>query len=214
MNRGDIDEEARDRAMRVYVLPVCCHIPIAARNETAIEQYIGRIARVLAPASPNRALLVHPYDAPPLNRRLPIWAMKESAILHHPQKVWVHVDCRGYRAAYAKAFPGESLMNVVLDHILNRKMARAMRFDYLRIVPISREANSSSGGLPEKWGIAYQTSAEMLQINAQRKSFIKYADLGDIVKMLNLKSGGALQDAVNEAQSLVRESSTATAIEL
>jgi hypothetical protein len=93
-------------------------------------------------------------------------------------------------------------------------MARAMRFDYLRIVPISREANSSSGGLPEKWGITYQTSAEMVQINAQRKSFIKYADLQDIVKMLNLKSGGGLQDAVNEAQSLVRENSTATAIEL
>ena len=214
MNRGDIDEEARDRALRVYALPVCCHIPIAARNEAAIEKYIGRIARVLTPASPNKALLVHPYDAPPLNRRLPIWAIPESAILHHPQQVWVHVDYKGYRAAYAKAFPGESLKELVLDHILNRRMARAMRFDYLRIVPISREANSSSGGLPEKWGITYQTSAEMVQINDQRKSFIKYADLQDIVKMLNLKSGGGLQDAVNEAQSLVRENSTATAIEL
>jgi len=198
----------------VYALPVCCHIPIAARDEAAIDKYIGRIARVLTPASPNKALLVHPYDAPPLNRRFPIWAIKESAILHHPQQVWVHVDYKGYRAAYAKAFPGESLKNVVLDHILNRNMARAMRFDYLRIVPISREANSSSGGLPEKWGIAYQTSAEMLQINARRKSFIKYADLGDIVKMLNLKTGGALQDAVNEAQSLVRDNSTVKAIEL
>ena len=214
MNRGDIDEEARDRALRVYALPICCHIPIAARNEAAIQKYIGKIARVLTPASPNKALLSHPYDAPPLNRRLPIWAMKESAILHHPQQVWVHVDYKGYRAAYAKAFPGESIKNVVLDHILNRKMARAMRFDYLRIVPISREANSSSGGLPEKWGIAYQTGAEMLQINAQCKSFIKYADLQDIVKMLNLKSGGGFQDTVNEAQSLVRENSTATAIEL
>jgi predicted DNA-binding ArsR family transcriptional regulator len=84
-------------------------------------------------------------------------------------------------------------------------MARAMRFDYLRIVPISRGTNSSSGGLPEKWGIAYQSSPKMVQINAQRKSFIKYADLQDIVKMLNLKSDGALQDAVNEAQSLVNE---------
>jgi hypothetical protein len=84
-------------------------------------------------------------------------------------------------------------------------MARAMGFDYLRIVPISRGANSSSGGLPEKWGAAYQSSPAMVWINAQRRSFIQYADLGDIVKMLNLKTGGALQDAVNEAQSLVRE---------
>jgi hypothetical protein len=134
--------------------------------------------------------------------------MKESAILHHSQQVWVHVDYRGYREAYAKAFPDESLSELVLDHILNRRMARAMRFDYLRIVPISRGANSSSGGLPEKWGVAYQSSPEMLRINAQRRSFIQYADLGDIVKMLNLKTGGALQDAVNEAQSLVREPAT------
>jgi hypothetical protein len=92
-----------------------------------------------------------------------------------------------------------------LDHVLNRRMARAMRFDYLRIVPISRGANSSSGGLPEKWGVAHQSSPEMVQINAQRKSFIQYADLGYIVKMLNLKTGGSLQDAVNEAQNLGRE---------
>jgi len=84
-------------------------------------------------------------------------------------------------------------------------MARAMLFDYLRIVPISRGANSSSGGLPEKWGIAHQSSSETVHINAHRKSFIQCADLGDIVKMLNLKSEGALQVAVNEAQSLVRE---------
>jgi len=30
-------------------------------------------------------------------------------------------------------------------------------------------------------------------------------DLADIVKMLNRKTGGSLQDPVNEAQSLVRE---------
>lgn len=204
MAQGDIDQEARDRALTRYALPICCHIPIAARNEAAIETYIGKIACVLTPASPDKALLIHPYDPPPLNRRLPIWAIKESAILHHSQQVWVHVNYRDYRKAYRKAFPDESLAELVLDHILNRKMARSMRFDYVRIIPISREANSSSGGLPEKWGIAYQSSPEMLPTNAQRQSFIQYADLGDIVKMLNLKTGGTLQDAVNEAQSFVR----------
>ncbi len=208
MAHGEIDEEARNRALRVYGLPLCCHIPIAAQNEAAIEKYVGNIFRVLTPASPNKALLVHPYDSPPLNRRLPIWAMKESVILHHPQQVWVHVNYRGYRKAYANAFPNESLKEYVLDHILNRKMARAMGFNYLRIVPISREANSSSGGLPEKWGITYQGSPGMVQINTQQYSFIKYADLQDIVKMLNLKSGGSLQDTVNEAQSFVREPTT------
>jgi hypothetical protein len=64
--------------------------------------------------------------------------------------------------------------------------------------------------LPEKWDTAHQTSPEIVQINAQRESFIQYADLGDIVKMLNLKTGGALQDAVNEAQSLVRKPTIST----
>src|SRR5260221_3814843 len=122
MATGDIDLEARDRPLRVYGLPICCHIPIAARNEAAIDKYIGKISRVLAPALPNKALLIHPFDLPSLNRRLPIWAMKESAILHHPQQVWVHVDYSSYRGAYARAFPHESLKDLVLDHILNRKM--------------------------------------------------------------------------------------------
>jgi hypothetical protein len=197
----------------MYGLPLCCHIPIAARNEAAIEKYVGHIARVLTRGSPNKALLVHGYDAPPLNRRLPIWSLKESATLHRSHQVWVHVDCRGYREAYTRAFPDEPLSELVLDHILNRKMARAMRFDYLRVVPISRGANSSSGGLPEKWGIAYQSSFRMLQVNARRLSFIQYADLGDIVKMLNMKTGGALQDGVNEAQSLVQEPTIPTGSE-
>lgn len=205
MAHGDIDAEARNRALAIYGLPVCCHVPVAARNEAAIEKYIGKIARVLKPATPNKAVLVHPYDAPPLNPRLPLWAMKESVILRHPQQVWVHVDYTEYRNAYARVFPDESLVGFVLDHVLNRKMARAMQFQYLRIVPISRGANSSSGGLPEKWGIAYQTAPKMLKINAQSKSFIKYADVQDIVKMLNLKSGGALQEVVNDALSLFRE---------
>jgi hypothetical protein len=74
----------------------------------------------------------------------------------------------------------------------------------ISVFRISREANSSSGELPEKWGVDYQTRPDMVRINAERPSFIQHADLGDVVKMLNLKTGGALQDAVNEAQSLVR----------
>jgi hypothetical protein len=44
-----------------------------------------------------------------------------------------------------------------------------------------------------------------IQVNARRESLIQYADLGDIVQMINLKTGGGLQDAVSEAKSLVRE---------
>jgi hypothetical protein len=62
--------------------------------------------------------------------------------------------------------------------------------------------------LPEKWGVEYHNTPEMTKINSESPAFIQYADLGDIVKMLNIKTGNSLQDAVNEAQSLVRESKT------
>ena len=153
------------------------------------------------------------YEPPLRNPRLPIWALPESAVLHQSRQVWVHVDFAGYRAAYAAAFPEVPLYDLVLDHVLNRRMARAMGFTYLRIVPISPEANLSSGGLPEKWGAAYHATPEMVAANRRRKSFIQYADLEDLVKMLNRTTGGGLQDAVNEAQSLVREATACRAIE-
>lgn len=47
----------------------------------------------------------------------------------------------------------------------------------------------------------------MVRRNSESPAFIQYADLADIVKMLNIKTGGSLQDPVNEAQALVREES-------
>jgi hypothetical protein len=201
----EIDEYAKAKAIRVYALPPCLHIPIAARHESAIERFIGHIVTDLTPASPTKALLIHSYQAPSLNPNLPIWTLKESDVLHRAKQLWVHVDFDDYRSAYAKAFPDEDLTELVLDHVLNRRMARLKGFDYLRIVPISRAANSSSGGLPEKWGVEYHSTPEMVKVNKENPAFIQYADLGDIVKMLNIKTGNSLQDAVNEAQALVRE---------
>jgi len=83
---------------------------------------------------------------------------------------------------------------------MNRREARLKGFFYLRIVPISREANSCSGGLAEKWGLEYHSSQEMRAKNMTSPAKIQYADLADIMKMLNRKTG----DPVNEAQSLVR----------
>lgn len=205
MATGDIDLEARARALSIYALPVCCHVPIAARTVAAIEQYVGRASPLVSSSEGHEVLLVERYDPPPPNRRLPIWAILESAVLHQSRQVWVHVDFAGYRAAYSRAFPKLPLNDLVLDHVLNRRMARAMGFAYLRIVPISRAANSSSGGLPERWGAEHHATPDMVAANRQRKTFIQYADLEDLVKMLNRTTGGGLQDAVNAAQSLVRE---------
>jgi hypothetical protein len=42
-----------------------------------------------------------------------------------------------------------------------------------------------------------------MEINRASQAVVQYADLADIVKMLNLEGGGGLMDIVNEAQRLV-----------
>jgi len=86
---------------------------------------------------------------------------------------------------------------------MNRRAARLKGFEYLRIVPISRAANSSHGGLSERWGVAYQSSPRMMAINRASQAVVQYADLADIVKMLSMEGGGSFMEIVNEAQKLV-----------
>lgn len=200
-----IDERAKEIAVKKSVLPPCLHIPIAAIDENAIKKYIGEVTEVLVPGKPNKALLVHPHVKPVINEKLKIWDLSNSAMLHYPKQVWVHVDFSGYRQAYIRGLPEEDLTGFVLDHVLNRRVSRLKGFRYLRIVPISRAANSSSGGLSEKWAVEYQSSPRMVKWNKENRTFIQYADLADIVKMLDIKTGGSLQDPVNEAQKLVEE---------
>jgi hypothetical protein len=53
-----------------------------------------------------------------------MWQLEEAKIFHARHQVWVHVDFQAYRRAYELAFPLESLRGLVLDHILNRRVAR------------------------------------------------------------------------------------------
>ena len=195
----EIDAFAKEKAISKSGLLECLHIPIAARDETAIERFIGKISRVLNAGTPNQALLIQSYEKSLPDPRLPIWRLKESAIFHQRLQVWVHVDFKGYREAYRRAFPEADLKGLVLDHILNRRAARLMRFHYLRIIPISRGANSSSGRVAEKYGVEYQGTSEMTEANKVSPAFIHYADMADIVKMLDLKTGGTFQDGVRDA---------------
>jgi len=43
----------------------------------------------------------------------------------------------------------------------------------------------------------------MKKKNRESKAVVQYADLADIVKMLNMGGGGSVMDNVNEAQKLV-----------
>jgi hypothetical protein len=202
MNAPHIDEHARGIALTRFALPLCLHVPIGARDEDALQRFVGEIATIV-PCGQQKAIVLQAYDPPPADTRLPIWEQPGAAILRAPRQLWVDVDARAYRRAYATAFPEEDLRGLVLDHVMNRRVARLKGFRYLRLVPISRAANSSSGGLSEKWGVAYHATPAMIAKNKQSPAFIQYADLADIVKMLDIKTGGSLQDGVNDGQALV-----------
>jgi hypothetical protein len=200
--RRPIDQHAIRIPQQSGLLP-CLYIPVAARDTSAIETYVGRILGPLVLRSPGKALLVESHEPDERDERLAIWRHPGAAILHYTRQVWVHVDYSAYRRAYIHGFPDVDLTGLVLDHIMNRRVARLKGFAYLRIVPISREANSSHGALSEGWGVEYHSSPRMMELNRASQAVVQYADLSDIVKMLNMEGGGSFMENVNEAQKLV-----------
>jgi hypothetical protein len=202
MARRPIDQHAVRIPKQSGLLP-CLYIPVAARDINAIEKYVGSVIKELARGSPSKALLVEAHEPDEPDDRLPIWRHPGAGILHYPRQVWVHVDYGAYRRAYIRAFPGVDLTGLVLDHVMNRRVARLKGFTYLRIVPVSREVNSSHGGLSEGWGVEYHNSPRMIELNKASQAVVQYADLSDVVKMLNMQGGGSFMENVNEAQKLV-----------
>ena len=197
-----IDQVARDIALRRSVLPECLHVPTAALNEEAITTYIGDIVQILAKGTPNKAFLVQAKELPPIDDRLPIWEMEGAAILHRQMQVWVHVGYTRYRNAYQRAFPTEEIAGKVLSHTMNRRIAVLKGFQYVRITPVSRGSNSSSG-FTEKWGVALHGAPGQTPEKARHRAFIQYADLSDLMMMMDLKLGGGVMSVVNEGQALV-----------
>lgn len=199
----EIDEKAKARA-QILGMPPDVHIPIGARDKSAIEKYIGSISSIKNVQS-EKAFIVTPHFCPELNNKLPLWGLKESTILHRNKQIWVHVDYKSYRPAYIKACPEEDVKGYFIDHILNRRVARLKGFDYLRVIPVLPEVNTSSGGVTEKYGFDYHSTDHMKNINKEDQAFIEYADIADIVKMLNQKTGGKFQDIIRDSLYLLDE---------
>lgn len=198
----EIDQTAKDIALRRYSLPECLHVPIAAENEEIIAKYIGDIKAVVAVGTPNKALVVMVDPPPPRDTRLPIWSKPESDILFEQMQVWVHVSYNGYRRAYKKARPAEDVSSKVLSHCMNRRHAALKGFQYVRIVPAAQSTNSSSA-FSEEWGIEINCNPKELSSIKQRRAKIQYADLVDLMVMMDMRVGGGIMELVNEAQRLV-----------
>ena len=198
----EIDAAAKYEVEKKFVLPPCLHIPVASKDKISITKFIGEISIELSRKGSDKAFLVSVQSPDKINSRLPIWKLKNSKVLHNELQVWVHVDYSNYRNAYKVAFPDEEIEGMVLDHIMNRRIARLKGFQYVRIIPISRKTNSSSSH-SEKWGVARAKSSNKRQ--RPNLKHIQYADFTDIMKMLNVQPGGGVMEEINNGLKLIRE---------
>jgi len=184
--------------MREWVVPECLHVPIVAVDEEAITDHIGDIVEVL---SPGRALVVAIDPPPERDFRLPIWTYASSNVFFEPLQVWVNPSYTRYRQAYVRAKGPESVSGKILAHVYNRRMATLRGYGFVRLVPISRSANSSSG-FTEQWGV--KLAAEDLGARRQKRGLrMQYADLGDLLVMLDMSLGGGVQEVFRLGQNLI-----------
>jgi len=197
-----IDAVAKEIALKRFGVPECLLVPIAAVDVGAIRNYIGEIQQELGRGPLPKALVVRVKEPPPVDMRLPVWELAASKAFHQPVQLWVHVAYTRYREAYKRAFPSENIDNKILSHAMNRRVAELKGFQYTRLTPTSRSANSSSA-FSEGWAFDYYSSPEGIAANKRRGAFIQYADLTDLMLLLDLKLGEGVMDAVNEAQRLI-----------
>jgi hypothetical protein len=197
-----IDEAAKEIAFKRWALPECLHVPIAAIDEDAIRNYVGNVERVVSGRGLRKALLVAVPEAAAIDPLLPISDHPKAGIFHARRQVWVHVAYRPYRPAYKRAFPDESIDGLILSHAMNRDTAIHKGFDFVRITPVSGVANVSSA-FSEQW--AKELHKPKAPVTARRAGppFIQYADLSDLMLMLDMMLGGGVMDAVNEGQKLL-----------
>lgn len=198
-----IDAIASDYALSRYGIPACLLVPTAAVDEGAIQTHVGEISEVLSRDGSRRAFLVCAHPSSPIDPCYPITDKPNSAILQHPLQVWVHVGFTRYRDAYRRAFPDEPIDGLVLSHAINRRVAALKGFNFVRITPTSRGANSSSA-FAEGWSLSLQRTASQMEADRKRGAAVHYADLTGLMLMLDMKLGGGVMDAVNEGQRLVR----------
>jgi hypothetical protein len=169
-----------------------------ALDEAAISDHIGDIIRVL---SPGKALVVAIDPPPERDLRLPIWAHPSAGVFFEPIQVWVSPSYTRYRHAYVKALGRESVSGRVLAHTYNRRLAFLRGYNFIRLVSVSRGANSSSS-YTEQWGVTL-AGADLSARRQRRGLRMQYADLSDLLVMLDMKLGGGYQEVFRVGQDLI-----------
>lgn len=209
-----INEAARKRILNENI-PDSLLIPVAANNKESIEMYVGDIVSELSRSGTEKAFLVRVEPAVEIDRALKIWDDPESGALFEELQVWVNVDYTGYRDAYKRAFNDKNIDGLVLSHCRGRPIVRMLEYEYVRISPARKRANSSSV-LSEVWGCDiwknYDDNGNVLPTGRSKhllrfldnKPDILYADTTEILLLLNKMIGGGIMKSAYYAEELFR----------
>ncbi len=189
--------------VQTYGLSPDLFVPVAAASLEAIETYVGRIeARTQGRKRAVNAVVVT-ASLPKRNPTLPLWREPEAdwhyRSLHPSKQLWVHVDYRGYRRAWRRLGFPDLTPEIVLDHIRNRAVVRlsGYRHPFIRLCPMSRETNTSSGLDSGQEGLhkgAMRTLKDQpAEVQRRTKRLldapIVLADPVDLTKMLDIPPG-------------------------
>ena len=89
----------------------------------------------------------------------------------------------------------------MLSHV-NRRTAQSKGYRFVRITPVAR-GNNTSSGFSEGWGVTRYEADIREQESKRQGAFIQYADLADLMLMADLRLGFGLMELVNEGQRLI-----------
>ena len=165
-------------------LDSCLIVPVAAKSIQSIEKYVGEITM----CSKNEKYLFVDFEPLAQKNNLPIWQEKRAEWIHIKRQCWVHVDYTGYRKCYKSCYEELGIGGMVIDHIMNRRFARQLGYNYIRLIHVDRSVNSSSGRGQEYDVINYNNPKGLKKFKVA-KNEISYADPSDLLKILNEKVG-------------------------
>jgi hypothetical protein len=202
-----------DHSAPTFGLPESLLFPIAVRSKELFKDYVGEIATVrAAKGGPNKGkevgLLIRPL-APqvfePYRRpgtKLKDWCNVREGLrrLAWGLQVWVTPEYRGYREVYcelAAEYPLAPAGDSFLDHVMNRKLAPAWGYRWVRLCPVLPAVDTNAGGPyagevrivkknpknPDSKKMVRDYSAHRLVSEAV------YADPFEITKMINWTPG-------------------------
>ena len=169
--------------------------PIAAKSIDAIKIYVGDITDSL----PNNSAFTVDFSPLETMDNLTVWNHDRAYLINFGKQIWVNVDYRYYRSYYNHKWNYTDISNCVIDHIMNRRLARSLGYEFVRLIHVSRGTNSSSGRGPENESVKYQASGNAPK---NQQAVISYADPSDLVKMLDIKTGAFPLDPVRDAMKM------------